>query len=298
VRLSTVLGLTPATAGTGWHVVAGDALELLRKVPARSVDLVFADPPYHLSNGGTTCRAGKRASVDKGEWDRSRGLEEDHAFHQAWLRECQRVLKTSGTLWVSGTQHVIFSIGYALQELRFRLLNTVSWQKPNAPPHLSGRYLAHSTEILLWASPVQVKPLPHFFAYAAMKHLNGGKQMRDVWRFADPAPAAGGDQVLWSVPTPGPKEKLYGRHPTQKPVALLERVVLASTVPGAVVLDPFCGSATTGVAALAHGRTFVGIEEAPEYVALAARRLRAAAAEGQRRATSSGGVDAREAADG
>ncbi len=262
-----------AARGEGWAVIQGDCLETLEKLPPRSVDLVFADPPYHLSNGGTTCRSGRRASVNKGSWDASRGVAEDHAFQTAWLRACRRVLKPSGTLWVSGTQHVIFSVGFAMQELGFHLLNTITWYKPNAAPNLACRFFTHSTEILLWASPMRARPLLHRFAYQEMKDRSGGKQMRDLWEIAE-RPGADGRQVVWALPTPGAREKQNGWHPTQKPLGLLERVVAASAAPGDLVLDPFAGSGTSGVAALAHGCRFLGIERDPQYVALAARRLR------------------------
>jgi site-specific DNA-methyltransferase (adenine-specific) len=263
----------PGTAdgGEAWALVGGDCLAVLERLPPRSVDLVFADPPYHLSNGGTTCRSGRRASVDKGAWDASRGIADDHAFQRRWLEACRRVLKPSGTLWVSGTQHVIFSVGYALQELGFHLLNAVTWYKPNAAPNLACRFFTHSTEILLWASPMRTRPLAHRFNYQVMKARNGGKQMRDLWQIPEPE----GEQVVWALPAPGPREKVHGRHPTQKPVALLDRVIAASAAPGDLVLDPFCGSGTTGVAALRAGCRFLGVEGDPEYVALSARRLRA-----------------------
>ncbi|MEI7705911.1 MAG: site-specific DNA-methyltransferase [Deltaproteobacteria bacterium] len=245
--------------GDGWAVALGNSIEVLEKLPPRSVDLVFADPPYHLSNGGTTCQSGRRVRVDKGDWDQSNGLLADHSFQLGWLQACRRVLKPSGTLWVSGTQHVIFSVGYAMQELGFHLLNTVTWFKPNAAPNLACRMFTHSTEILLWAAPMRTKPLAHRFNYREMKQRNGGKQMRD----------------LWLVPTPGPREKLHGRHPTQKPLALLERVIAASSNPGDLVLDPFAGSGTTGVAAVMAGRRFLGVEMDPAYLDLAARRIRA-----------------------
>jgi site-specific DNA-methyltransferase (adenine-specific) len=241
------------------------------------VDVAFADPPYMLSNGGSTCQSGKRVSVDKGSWDASRGLSTDHAFQMRWLEAVRRVLKPSGTLWVSGTQHVIFSIGFAMQEMGYHLLNTVTWYKPNASPNLACRFFTHSTEILLWASPAKARPLAHRFNYQAMKAANGGKQMRDLWAICE-QPTPGGEQVIWSLPTPGPKEKVHGRHPTQKPVALLERVLAASAAKGDLVLDPFSGSATTGVAALRSGCRFVGIERDSAYLDLGARRLRAAEA--------------------
>ncbi len=260
--------------GPGWTLLHDDCLAALERLAPRSVDLIFADPPYHLSNGGTTCQSGRRARVDKGDWDASRGIEQDHGFQRSWLAACQRVLKPSGTLWVSGTQHVIFSVGYAMQELGYHLLNTVTWYTPNAAPNLACRFFTHSTEILLWASPRKLRPLPHRFNYREMKARNGGKQMRDLWEIC-PRPDPGGHQVVWPLPTPGPREKAHGRHPTQKPLALLERVVAASAAPGDLVLDPFCGSGTTGVAALLGGCSFLGIERDPGYVALAARRLRA-----------------------
>jgi site-specific DNA-methyltransferase (adenine-specific) len=173
---------------------------------------------------------------------------------------------------VSGTQHVIFSIGYAMQELGYHLLNTVTWYKPNASPNLACRFFTHSTEILLWASPQRSRPLAHHFNYQAMKVQNGGKQMRDLWEICE-QPRPGGDQVVWGIPTPGPREKSHGRHPTQKPLALLERVLAASSTEGDLVLDPFAGSGTTGVAALRAGCRFLGIEREADYVELAARRL-------------------------
>ena len=268
----------PGTAerGPGWALARGDSLDLLEKLPPRSVDLVFADPPYRLSNGGSTCQSGRRAPVNKGGWDASRGVAEDHAFQRAWLGACRRVLKPSGTIWVSGTQHVIFSVGYAMQELGYHLLNTVTWYKPNASPNLACRFFTHSTELLLWASPMKLKPLAHRFNYREMKALNGGKQMRDLWSIAE-RPDPDGAQVVWAIPTPGPREKVHGRHPTQKPLALLERLVAASAAPGDLVLDPFAGSGTSGVAALRAGCRFLGVEREAAYLDLAARRLRAEA---------------------
>jgi site-specific DNA-methyltransferase (adenine-specific) len=240
----------------------GDSLALLRTVPDESVDCVWTDPPYLLSNGGTTCVAGRRARVNKGAWDRSQGVDADHAFNLDWLAQCRRVLRPAGTIWVSGTLHVYLSVGMALQQLGFRLLNDVVWEKPNPPPNLGCRCFTHSTEIVLWASrsPRGAKAR-YTFHYDAMRAENGGKQMKNVWRFSAPARA----------------ERAAGRHPTQKPVALVSRCLRASTHPGDVVLDPFAGSGTTGVAALSLGRRFLGIEREPDYAALAVRRLRAAA---------------------
>lgn len=274
-----------ATAQLSHHVHArskdyvlyrGDSLALLESFEEQTFDLIFADPPYFLSNGGSTCSGGKRVAVKKGDWDASQGVEADHEFTTAWLKACQRVLKPTGTMWVSGTQHVIFSVGFAMQRLGMKILNTVSWYKPNASPNLSCRYFTHSTEFLIWASPGQKGKLQHTFNYKAMKQENGGKQMRDVWalpKTGDEELNADGQGRIWSMTTPKKSEKAHGRHPTQKPIALLERVVEACTDEDAVVLDPFCGSGTTGVAAVGKGRRFVGIDMNPEYLDLTKKRL-------------------------
>lgn len=233
----------------------GDCVQILEKLPAESVDVIFADPPYFLSNGGTTCRAGKRTSVDKGTWDRSLGVEENHAFNHKWLSACQRVLKPNGSLWVSGTGHVIYSVGYAMQQLGFKMLNEVVWEKPNPPPNLSCRYFTHSTETILWAA--RNRKSRHVFNYDKMREMNDGKQMKTVWRLT----------------APGKQEKLLGRHPTQKPVALLDRLLLASCPEGAVVLDPFNGSGTTGLAALQLGHSYIGIDLEQEFLDLTQARL-------------------------
>ncbi len=265
--------------GAHWRLYGGDSLKLLHAFPNESMDLIFADPPYFLSNGGTTCRSGRRAAVEKGEWDKSRGVEDDQAFTEAWLRACQRLLKPSGTIWVSGTHHVIFHLGFAMQNLGYRLLNTVTWYKPNASPNLACRYFTHSTELLIWASPTAQGKLRHTFNYRDMKAENSGKQMRDVWAL----PQSGDEELeddsngrVWTLTAPKPSEKAFGRHPTQKPLALLERILDACTAPGDSVLDPFCGSGTTGVAAVSRGRKFVGIERDPAYLELSVQRIQAA----------------------
>ncbi len=265
--------------GSGHTLYQGDCLELLPALGEASFDLVFADPPYFLSNGGFTCQSGRRAPVEKGAWDQSRGREEDHQFAVRWLSACQRLLRPSGSIWVSGTQHVIFSVGFAMQQLGFKILNTVTWYKPNASPNLSCRYFTHSTELLIWAAPQSGGKPRHQFNYQAMKAENGGKQMRDVWnlpRAGEEELAADGRGRLWSQLTPRQDEKEWGRHPTQKPLRLLQRVIASSTSPAALVLDPFCGSGTTGVAALGLGRRFVGIDLDALYLDLSKRRLRAA----------------------
>lgn len=265
--------------GKNYELLQGDSLQLLAQLPAQSFDLVFADPPYFLSNGGFTCKAGRRAPVAKGSWDESRGLLEDHAFTRQWLLACQRLLKPTGTIWVSGTQHVIFSVGFAMQELGMKLLNTITWYKPNASPNLSCRYFTHSTELLLWASPQKAPKLQHTFNYPKMKAQNGGKQMRDVWslpRADEEELSADGEGRIWSIATPRRSEKAQGNHPTQKPLRLLQRIIEASTEVQARVLDPFNGSGTTGVAALGLGRSYVGIDLDPKYLALTRSRIEAA----------------------
>ena len=248
-------------------MLQGDALALLPAERAASFDLAFVDPPYHLSNGGTTCRNGRRAPVRKGAWDRSLGLSSDLTFHRAWLLQVQRVLKPSGTLWVSGTSHSIFLCGFALQEMGWTVLNTVTWFKPNAAPNLSCRTFAHSSELLIWAAPPRVgKKLLHRFDYRGMKRENGGKQMRDLW----PLP---GPSSTWAIPTTPAAEKRHGGHPTQKPEALLERIIRCSTRKGAVVLDPFCGSGTTAVVAARLGRSYCAIDRDERWTDLTNRRI-------------------------
>jgi site-specific DNA-methyltransferase (adenine-specific) len=247
------------------RIYQGDCLDLLAQIPASSVDLVFADPPYFLSNGGITCHAGKMVSVNKGAWDKLPGpdsgpvrarFDEVHAFNTAWLAACQRVLKPNGAIWVSGTSHVIHSVGFAMQQLGFKLLNDISWVKPNPPPNLSCRYFTHATETIIWAA--KDKKSRHTFHYKLMKETNRGKQMKSVWEIKPPE--------SW--------EKKFGKHPTQKPVALLERILLASTNEGDLVLDPFSGSGTTALAALRTGRIFRGIEIDPKWVRVSALRLK------------------------
>lgn len=233
----------------------GDCLQLLPQFPQNSIDMIFADPPYFLSNGGITCHAGKMVSVNKGKWDVSQGIEENHKFNLAWLNECHRVLRKDGVIWVSGTSHVIFSVGFAMQQLGFKILNEIVWFKPNASPNLSCRYFTHSTETVIWAAKNQKSK--HTFNYELMKQLSNGKQMRN----------------LWEISPPQPKEKSYGKHPTQKPVKLLERILLASTNEGDIILDPFNGSGSTGVVALKLGRKYIGIEKSEEYLALSIKRL-------------------------
>jgi site-specific DNA-methyltransferase (adenine-specific) len=248
---------TPAFDDPKHHlrIYQADCLDILAAIPENSVDLVFADPPYFLSNGGITCHAGKMVSVHKGDWDKSRGPDANHEFNRAWLAACQRVLKPNGSIWVSGTAHVIHSVGFALQQLGFKLLNDISWVKPNPPPNLSCRYFTHATETIIWAA--KDKKSRHTFNYKLMKETNRGKQMKSVW----------------TIPPPEPWEKRFGKHPTQKPVALLERILLACTSEGDLVLDPFAGSGTTLLTAFHLSRQAVACELSAEFLSLSLRRL-------------------------
>lgn len=239
------------------RLYSGDCLELMSAMPAESIDCVWTDPPYNLSNDGITCIAGRMVKVNKGEWDRSRGIELDHEFNLAWLSACHRLLKPTGTIWVSGTLHVYPSVGFAMQQLDFRILNDIVWEKPAPPPNLGCRCFTHSTEIILWATKAKKGKERYTFNYEAMRAENGGKQMKSVWRMS----------------APSQQEKRHGKHPTQKPVELIARCLRASTNAGDAVLDPFAGSATTGVAALSLGRSFIGIEMDSGHAKLGMRRL-------------------------
>ena len=246
----------------------GNCLDIITTLPERSVDMIFADPPYNLSNGGITCHAGRMVSVNKGEWDKSNGIEQDHEFAINWLTACRQVLKDDGTIWVSGTMHKIYSVGFTLQQLGYKLMNEICWFKPNAAPNLSCRYFTHSHETILWAAKSEKSK--HKFDYQLMKQIAGGKQMRSLWMDID---VEDEPQDIWSIPTPSGTEKKFGKHPTQKPLALIERIILASTNLGDTVLDPFTGSSTTGVAAIRHGRRFIGIDTDTEYLGLSVKRL-------------------------
>ena len=239
-----------------------DSVAFLSAIPENSVDMIFADPPYNLSNGGFSVHAGRRVSVDKGSWDKSNGFDDDYDFHYRWLEACRRVLKPHGTLWVSGTYHSIYQCGHALQALGYHILNDVSWFKPNASPNLSCRFFTASHETLIWAR--KDKKAKHVFNYEMMKGgdwpddtlKKPGLQMRSVW----------------SIGTPKPFEKRFGKHPTQKPYELLKRIVLASTSKGDLIIDPFTGSSTTGIAAVVHDRKFIGIDLEKKYLDLSIQR--------------------------
>lgn len=233
-----------------------DVIDVLNALPGECIDLIFADPPYNLSNGGFTCHAGKRVSVNKGKWDKSKGIEEDFNFHYNWIEACNRVLKPNGSLWISGTYHSIYTCGYILQKQGWHFINDICWYKPNAAPNLACRMFTASHETLIWVR--KNKRAKHFFNYDLVKTMDwkedflkkSNKQMRSVW----------------AISTPKNGEKKYGKHPTQKPEALLERIVLACSQEKNIILDPFCGSATTGVVSLKNNRKFVGIDAEKEYL--------------------------------
>jgi len=242
----------------------GNAVEILNQIDEKSVDLIFADPPYFLSNDGITCQSGRMVSVNKAEWDESKGFEEDLDFTNNWLKACKRVLKDDGTIWISGTLHIIYKVGYLLEKNGYDIMNDIIWFKPNAPPNLSCKYFTHSHEIVLWAR--KSKESRHLFNYEKMKSWNDpkdklkneDKQMRSVW----------------SIPLLSKKEKKFGKHPTQKPLELLNRIIISSSNENDVVLDPFVGSGTTGIISSLYKRKFIGIDNNKEYLDLAIKRFK------------------------
>ncbi len=251
-----IQGIKPYYKDNDSALFLSDTFEALEKMKPECVDMIFADPPYFLSNGGITCSGGKAVCVNKGKWDHVDSFEEKHEFNRNWIRLCRRVLKPNGTIWVSGTLHNIYSVGAALEQEGFKILNNITWQKTNPPPNLTCRYFTHSTETILWARKNDSES-KHYFNYELMKEINSNKQMKDVW----------------SGPITSAKEKMYGKHPTQKPIYLLERIILASTKKGDVVLDPFCGSSTTGVACKINQRNYIGIDNNRDFIELSKERL-------------------------
>ena len=241
------------SADRAFTLLHGDCVELLKQFDFK-FDMIFADPPYFLSNGGISVQSGRVVCVDKGEWDKGGTPEAVDTFNRTWLTACRDKLKSDGTIWVSGTYHNIFSVAARLTELGFKILNVVTWAKTNPPPNISCRYFTYSAEYIIWAR--KSPKVPHYYNYELMKHINDGKQMSDVWR----------------LPAIAPWEKSCGKHPCQKPLAVLSRIMLASTRPGAWVLDPFTGSSTTGIAASLLGRRFLGIDREEEYLAMSRSR--------------------------
>ncbi|MFX1470077.1 MAG: DNA-methyltransferase [Promethearchaeota archaeon] len=242
----------------------GDALDILNQFETDMFDLIYADPPYFLSNNGITCSSGKMVSVNKGEWDKSKGFDEDINFTDSWLKACRRILKKNGSLWISGTLHLIYKVGYLLEKNGYDIINDIVMYKPNAPPNLSCKYFTHSHEIVLWAR--KSKESQHTFNYEKMKAWNNpkdklknkDKQMRSVW----------------SIPLLSKEEKEFGKHPTQKPLELLNRIIASSSNEGDWILDPFVGSGTTGIVCSILNRNFIGIDSNKEYLDVAINRFK------------------------
>ncbi len=247
----------------GFVLYLANCLDLLSEMRENSVDMIFADPPYFLSSGTFTCQNGKMVSVKKADWDLSNGVKENFNFHLEWIKACKKVLKPHGTIWISGTYHSIYQCGYALQLAGYHILNDIAWFKPNASPNLSCRFFTASHETLIWAR--KNKKSKHVFNYTSMKEddwpedqlKKKGLQMRSVW----------------SINTPKKIEKKFGKHPTQKSFDLLKRIVLASTNKGDLIIDPFTGSSTTGLAAYLYGRKFIGIDSEKKYLDLSKKRF-------------------------
>lgn len=240
-------------------IIEGDAFDEMKKMASKSIDVIFADPPYFLSNGGISCRSGKQVSVNKGDWDKGLEPRAKLAWNRKWLCLCRRILKDNGSIWISGTFHNIYSVGVALELEGYSIINNVTWVKPNPSPNLACRCFTNSTETILWARK-QLSPKKkgkHYFDYALMKEQNNGKQMKDVWELSLPKKC----------------EKEFGHHPTQKPESLLNRIILASTKEGDLVLDPFCGSGTTGVSCVLYQRRFIGIDNNRDYLEIAKKRI-------------------------
>lgn len=234
-------------------IVNGDCFDVLPQFDFK-FDMIFADPPYFLSNGGISYQAGKVVCVDKGDWDKGGSPESIMEFNRKWLSLCREKLKDNGTIWISGTHHNIFSIANILTELGYKILNVITWAKTNPPPNISCRFFTFSTEFIIWAR--KWPKVPHKYNYELMKAINDGKQMTDVWR----------------LPAIGRWEKSCGKHPTQKPLALLTRIILASTNEHDWILDPFAGSSTTGIAANLCGRRYLGIEREHMFASLSKSR--------------------------
>ena len=238
-----------------FKLIQGDSFKILKGIEPKSIDMIFADPPYFLSSDGISCSGGKMVSVNKGDWDKSISIEEKHKFNRKWIKLCYQVLKDNGTIWISGTMHNIYSIGMALEQEGFKIINNITWKKLNPPPNISCRFFVHSTETILWAKK-DIKNAKHKFNYSLMRELNDGKQMKDVWESS----------------LTKPSEKKCGKHPTQKPIEILEKIILASTDENDLILDPFNGSGTTGIVANRLNRRYIGIEKEKEFLDLTIRR--------------------------
>lgn len=255
-----------------------DSLELMRELPENSVDMIFADPPYFLSSGSFTCQNGKMVSVKKGDWDLSNGTKKNFEFHLLWIKECRRILKPNGTIWISGTYHSIYQCGFALEIEKFHFLNDIVWFKPNASPNLSCRFFTASHETLLWAR--KEKKAKHTFNYKTMVEWDNNYQKEIKCKHCEKSDRyeilhEKGKQMrsVWAINTPQKIEKTFGKHPTQKSSELLKRIVIASTNKGDLILDPFTGSSTTGLAAHLFGRKFIGIDNEKKYLDLSIKRF-------------------------
>lgn len=232
----------------------GNSIELLKSFEDETFDSIITDPPFFLSNDGITCQNGKMVSVNKGDWDKEKDMSMDQ-FNKAFLKEFKRILKPNGTIWVFGTMHNIFNLGNNIQELGFKILNNVTWQKSNPAPNLSCRMFTHSTENIIWAK--KNASAKHYFNYDLMKDINNGKQMKDVW----------------TTSTTSQSEKLFGKHPTQKPLHIMDRIILSSTKENDLILDCFSGSGTTLVSAYKLNRKSIGIDMETEYLDISKKRL-------------------------
>lgn len=252
----------------GFELYQGDSFKVLKQIEPKSVDMIFADPPYFLSSGGISCQNGKQVSVNKGEWDYSKTIEDRIKYHRKWIALCRDVLKDNGTIMISSTLHSVYAIGVALELEGYSIINNIIWKKTNPAPNLACRCFTHSTETIIWARKQLTlkKKGKHYFNYEAMKEENGGKQMKDVWEFEENEP-----EIL-EIATSPKSEKKYGKHPTQKPVALLNRLITAATKEGDLVLDPFNGSGTTGIVACKLNRKYIGIELEKDYLELTKKR--------------------------
>mgnify|MGYP002622963288 CR=1 FL=1 len=236
-----------------FYLYQGDTIQVMCQLD-QQVDMIFADPPYFLSNGGKKIQGTQMVSVDKGSWDKLDSLEQINSFNRKWIDACKALLKDNGTIWVCGTFHNIYSVEMCLKEAGFQIINIITWQKSDPTPTWGDLHFNFSSEYIIWAR--KNPKSRHYFNFELMKQMNGGVLMPDVWK----------------LPTVGMWEKTCGKHPTQKPLRLLYRIILASTQIGETILDPFAGSCTTGIAANLLGRKFIGIDQSEEYLNLGIRR--------------------------
>lgn len=261
-RTRTAIGpaIEPAALLPLDTILMRDCVEAMRSLPDKSIDLIFADPPYNLQLGGDLYRPdGSQVDAVDDDWDKFDTFAAYDAFTRAWLAEARRILKDDGTIWVIGSYHNIFRVGTAVQDLGFWILNDIIWRKANPMPNFKGTRFTNAHETLIWAS--KGEKARYTFNYRSMKTLNDELQMRSDWEF----PICGGQERL--------KKDGVKVHPTQKPEALLYRILLASTKKGDVVLDPFFGTGTTGAVARRLGRRWIGIEREPGYCAAALERI-------------------------